>query len=120
MIEYRPPVTWKELQKLVAQILRESGVETAVERTIETARGEVEIDVWAHDDSAAPPQTYLIECKHWRKAVPKTIVHAFRTVVGDSGANWGAIVSSAGYQRGAVEAARYSNEIGRASCRVRV
>lgn len=109
MIEARPPVTWKELQRLVSQILSESGVENAIERTIETARGMVEIDVWAHDDSATPPQTYLIECKLWRKAVPKTVVHAFRTVVGDSGANWGAIVSSTGYQRGAVEAARYTN-----------
>lgn len=93
----------------VAAILTECGVDAAVEKRIELARGFVDIDVWAHDPSSTPPQTYVIECKRWSKAVPKAVVHAFRCVVADSGANWGAIVSSDGFQRGAYEAARYSN-----------
>jgi hypothetical protein len=58
---------------------------------------------------ATPSQVYAIECKNWRKKVPRSVVHGFRTVVGDSGANWGAIVSLHGFQSGAYEAARYSN-----------
>jgi hypothetical protein len=37
------------------------------------------------------------------------VVHGFRPVVGDSGANTGLIVSSTGFQGGAIEAASYSN-----------
>jgi len=103
------PASWRDLQGYVARILSECGVATAIEKVVKTARGKVEIDVWAHDSSSTPPQTYLVECKRWRDAVPQTVVHAFRTVVGDSGANWGAIVSSNGFQSGAYEAARYSN-----------
>jgi len=109
MIEANEPVSWRDLQDCVARILSEAGVVTAVEKVIQTARGEVSIDVWAHDPSATPAQTYLVECKRWRARVPQTIVHGFRTVVGDSGANWGAIISVAGFQKGARVAAEYSN-----------
>lgn len=108
-IESHEPSSWRELQEGVARILREAGVIAIVEKSIRTARGEVSIDVWAHDPEATPVQTYLIECKRWRARVPQTVVHAFRAVVGDSGANWGAIISSTGFQKGARAAAEYSN-----------
>ncbi len=103
------PTSWKDLQNRVAQILNECGIETAVEKQVDLARGRAEIDVWAHDARSTPPQTYIIECKRWSEAVPQNVVHAFRSVVGDCGANWGAIVSSNGFQSGAYEAAKYSN-----------
>lgn len=109
MIDADEPPTWRNLQDRVAAILREAGVVTAVEKVIPTARGEVSIDLWAHDPAATPSQTYLVECKRWRTRVPQAVVHAFRTVVGDSGANWGAIISAAGFQKGAYRAAEYSN-----------
>lgn len=108
MIE-SPPTSWKGLQDRVAQILKECGVDASTERKVKLARGTVTVDVWAHDSSSVPPQTYVVECKHWRNKVPQEIVHRLRTVVGDSGANWGAIVSSSGFQTGAYEAAKYSN-----------
>lgn len=103
------PIGWRELQGRVAHILRECGVEAVVEKRIDIARGTANIDVWGHDAAATPEQTYLIECKQWRKRVNKTVVQAFRTVVGDAGANWGAIVAARGFQRGARETASYSN-----------
>lgn len=103
------PTSWRDLQDRVAQILTECGIDTAVEKQVELARGSVNIDVWAHDALSVPPQTYIVECKHWSNPVPQTVVHAFRTVVGDCGANWGAIVSSNGFQSGAYTAAQYSN-----------
>jgi restriction system protein len=111
VIEDTVPRSWRDFQTHVAAILSECGVETVVEKELEIARGRIEIDVWAHDASSVPAQTYLIECKHWSKAVPQAVVHGFRTVVGDSGANWGAIVSSNGFQRGAHEAAQYTNVV---------
>jgi restriction system protein len=109
MIDIDEPADWRAFQEWVSQILSECGVTTEVEKEVDTARGVVVVDVWAHDHSATPPQTYLVECKQWRSRVTKTIVHAFRTVVGDSGANWGAIVSAKGFQKGAYDAAQYSN-----------
>lgn len=108
-IEADDPESWQDLQRQAARILRECGVDAEVEKDIETARGSVSVDVWAYDGGGTPPQTYLLECKHWRRAVPKSVVHAFRAIVGDSGANWGAIVSTSPFQRGAHDAATYSN-----------
>lgn len=108
MIEPEPD-TWRGLQDRVALILTEAGVSADVEKEVMTARGVVTVDVWAIDQAATPSQVYLVECKHWQGNVTQTIVHAFRTVVGDSGANWGAIVSLRGFQAGAHDAARYSN-----------
>lgn len=93
---------------MVACVLRECGYEVDVQKHVKLARGHVNVDVWA-DDHADPPNILAIECKHWNKPVSKDVVHGFRTVVGDSGANTGLLVSSAGFQSGAIEAAAYSN-----------
>lgn len=109
MIDSTLPDDWRGLQKAVAQIMDECGLSVETEKTIDTVRGTVNIDVFAIDQSQTPPITYLCECKHWKSSVPKTVVHSFRTIVGDYGANWGLIVSSAGFQAGAYEAARNTN-----------
>src|SRR5436190_19455630 len=104
-----PPVAWRDLQDAAAHILAEVGVMATTDQVVKTVRGPVNIDVVAVDDLATPSQRYFLECKYWRRKVPKTVVHAFRTVIGDSGAQWGAIVALNGFQPGAVEAARYSS-----------
>jgi hypothetical protein len=73
------------------------------------ARGRVKVDVLADDPGAVLPTRYLCECKHWRTAVSKDVVHSFRTVVTDAGANLGLLISSGGFQSGAAEAAAFSN-----------
>jgi hypothetical protein len=67
------------------------------------------VDVFARDVSQSPSLTYIAECKLWNKAVPQTVVHAFRTVVTDSGAHVGFLISSSGFQSGGHEAAKNSN-----------
>jgi hypothetical protein len=109
MINAAPPTNWRDLQQQVARILRECGLEADVERPITTVRETVNIDVYAEDPAHSPRTVYLCECKHWQTAVPKSVVHAFRTVVADHGANWGFIISSAGFQSGAFEAAANTN-----------
>jgi restriction system protein len=103
------PDQWRKLQSDVAQILSECGFNTETEKNITTARGEVEIDVFAEDPMQTPHTIYLCECKHWNANVPKSEVHAFRTVVNDFGANWGLVISKQGFQRGAYEAAKNTN-----------
>jgi restriction system protein len=108
LIEAELPASWQELEAQVAGILRECGYEVEVQKNVKLARGDVNIDVWA-DEHMSPPNVIVVECKHWATPATKNAVHGFRTVVGDSGANTGLLVSAAGFQSGAVEAAAYSN-----------
>ena len=108
LIEGASPDTWQDLEASVARILRECRYDVEVQKNVQLARGDVNIDVWA-DDHSSPRNIVAIECKFWTAPVTKTIVHGFRTVVGDSGANTGLIISSSGFQKGAIEAAAYSN-----------
>jgi restriction system protein len=108
LIEAGPPTSWRKLEERVAEILDECGYDVEIQKNATLARGNVNIDVWA-DDHSSPPNIIAVECKYWATPADKNVVHAFRTVVGDSGANTGLIVSSAGFQKGAVEAAAYSN-----------
>jgi Restriction endonuclease len=103
------PSDWHDLQDKVASILRVCGCEAEVERTIETVRGNVEVDVLAVDPSTSPKLQYLCECKYWSRAVPQSVVHSFRTVVSDYGAHIGFLISRNGFQSGAYEAAQNSN-----------
>lgn len=109
MIYSQEPTDWRDLQDKVASILQVCGCESEVERTIETVRGEVDVDVHAIDASISPNLTYICECKYWSKAVPKSVVHSFRTVVTDYGAHIGFLISRNGFQSGAYEAAKNSN-----------
>jgi restriction system protein len=109
MIDNGIPPTWQDLQAQVAVILKECGMRAEVERNVPTARGLVNLDVWAADPETTPPITVACECKHWRSSVPKAVVHSFRTVMADAGASVGLIVSAAGFQKGAYEAVAYSN-----------
>ncbi len=109
MIEESVPNDWRDLQNKTAQILTESGLEAHTDREISLARGFVKVDVLARDASATPPATYICECKHWQRSVSKDVVHGFRTVVVDSGADRGFLISSGGFQSGADAAAEYSN-----------
>jgi restriction system protein len=109
MIEGASPSNWQELQDITAKILSECGLKAQIEVEICLARGTVNVDVLATDPTATPPTTHICECKNWKRAVSKEVVHSFRTVVGDAGAHRGFIISSAGFQRGAYEAAKYSN-----------
>jgi hypothetical protein len=103
------PKDWRDLQIQVEKIMKESGLIAESEKDIETVRGIVNIDVYAEDTSQRPKTIYLCECKFWQKAIPKSVVHSFRTVVNDFGANWGLIISSHGFQAGTFAAAANSN-----------
>lgn len=49
------------------------------------------------------------ECKYWKSRIPQNVVHGFRTVVQEIGANIGYIVSMEGFQSGAVAAGDLTN-----------
>jgi hypothetical protein len=104
----REPKDWKNLQDLVAEYLSVAGYKATTLYEIETVRGKVEIDVYVESPYELVKHI-VFECKYWNSSVTKEKIHAFRTVVLDSGAELGVMISKNGYQSGAIEAAEYSN-----------
>ena len=103
------PQTWQELQAMVGQFFSECGCDVEVEKKTDLVRGAKKIDVYVDDNWITPRSTYICECKFWQDPVPQEIVHAFRTVLHDLGANRGFIISKAGFQAGCRDAARNTN-----------
>ena len=102
------PSTWKDLQDKVCKYLNQAGYHAVSPKTIKLVRGEVEVDVFVTAKEELLKQ-FICECKFWDTPVPKEKVHAFRTVVQDSGSMLGIFISKNGYQKGALEAAYCSN-----------
>lgn len=104
----RRPECWRELQDLVAYYFNYSGYEAEVSKTIKTVRGQVEIDVFVKAREELG-ENIMCECKFWNTPIPQEKIHAFRTVVNDSGTSLGIIISKIGFQSGAYLAAENSN-----------
>ncbi|MGX9718328.1 restriction endonuclease [Janthinobacterium lividum] len=112
MIEDPYPPDWKALQAGVARLFNEIGLSARIEEKLKTPRGEVEIDVFAVDEASVDKIRYLVECKNWNSAIPQTVVHAFNTVMAETGANIGFIVSRKGLQAGAERYTDNTNIVG--------
>jgi hypothetical protein len=92
------PADWKELQQLTATILSECGFNTEIEKSIETVRGTVEVDVYGERKKTLESKI-ICECKYWQSAVPQTVIHAFRTVIHDSGASQGILFQNQDFKK---------------------
>jgi hypothetical protein len=109
LITSRMPEEWGELEDLVTAILIEAGLEARRAVSLTLPRGGVDVDVLAEETHDGIVHRILCECKNWRTNVPREVVHAFRTVVLEAGANRGYVISRVGYQTGAIEAAQSTN-----------
>lgn len=103
-------IDWKDLQQKVADLFIEMDYETEVSIKVKLAgRGKKEIDVFVRDTMASVNQVYLIECKFWNFNVHQDVIHSFKTIMEETGANTGFVISKIGFQKGAYQAARYTN-----------
>ena len=109
MITEKRPDSWQQLQEWTAQILRECGWSAQTEVKVHTVRSKVKVDVFAIETVQGREYKTLIECKNWTTRVHQNVVHGFRTVMTDAGANTGYIISRMGFQAGAYEAAENTN-----------
>src|SRR6266700_1257056 len=100
MIFADAPQNWQELETRANQILTECGCQSERNKHLTLPRGNVHIDVYARDTTREPNLTIVCECKQWQAAVPKNVVHGFRTVMDEIGANVGFIISANGFQSG--------------------
>ena len=103
------PSDWRDLQEHVADIFHKCRFKVEVEKTIESARGKVEVDVYAEETIQGRRHIIMCECKHWKANISQTVVHAFRTVVADTAANVGFIITTSNYQPGAIAASVLTN-----------
>lgn len=102
------PSDWHDLQNQVARLFNEAGYDAQSPKTINLVRGQAEIDVFVTAKHELL-KTLICECKYWNSPIPQEKVHAFRTIVQDSGAMIGIIISLNGFQSGAIKAAEQSN-----------
>jgi restriction system protein len=109
MITRNAPDSWQALQTEVGRILIECGFDVEVEKKIQSARGTVELDVYADETIRGRRYAIACECKYWKSRIPQAVVHGFRTVVQEIGANIGYIISMEGFQSGAVSASDLTN-----------
>lgn len=109
MISRNAPASWQALQTDVGRILNECGFDVEVERKIQSARGNVELDVYAEETVRGRKYAIACECKYWKSRIPQAVVHGFRTVVQEIGANIGYIISMEGFQSGAVSSSDLTN-----------
>lgn len=105
----KEPRTWKDLQDITSKYLSEIGYICEIEKTINSARGDINIDVYASNIQTIPNSLLLCECKYWNSKIPQTIIHAFRSVVSDIGANYGFIISKEGFQKGSFASSLNTN-----------
>jgi len=103
------PNGWRDLENTVADILRECGMAVQQQVNVPLPRGSVDLDVLAEEIIEGITSKIVCECKDWRTNVPREKVHAFRTVMDETGANRGYIISRVGFQIGAIEAANATN-----------
>jgi len=95
--------------KKVAQILTQCGFDVQVEKRLMSARGIVAIDVYAEEQIHGRKYSIACECKFWEARVPQTVIHSFRTVITEVGANLGLVISKNGFQPGSYAASDKTN-----------
>lgn len=100
---------WRSYQDTVAAIFRELGCDVTVEATVRGVRASHDIDVLVRFPVFGLKATWIVECKYWKRRVPKAAILTLSGVVDDVGADRGILVSETGFQGGAKNASRQRN-----------
>ena len=100
---------WYQFQEQIKEHFISIGADAETNVSIPGVRTNHDIDVYVATKYLGEDITWLVEAKHWKTKVNKSQVLAFRTIVEDIGADRGFIVSTAGFQSGALEAAQNTN-----------
>lgn len=103
------PKQWYDFQEQIAEHFRALGVSAKTNVSIEGTRTSHDVDVLVSTKFLGANMTWIVEAKSWRSNVPKEKVLALRSIVDDTGADRGFLISEKGFQSGAWEAARKTN-----------
>ena len=80
-----------------------------VDASLHGARARHALDVLVEFERIGVRHRWVVECKLWKRRVPKERVLILQSVVSDVGADRGFLLSEVGFQSGAVTAARLAN-----------
>jgi restriction system protein len=100
---------WADYQEEAAAFFRDLGLNAQTNVRIKGVRTSHDVDVAVRSHHVGFEMVWLVECKFWRARVSKLHVLALREIVTDVGADRGILLSEAGFQSGALEAARLTN-----------
>lgn len=100
---------WYIFQEQIRKHFISIGADAKTNVCIQGVRTKHDIDVFVKTKFLGEDITWLVEAKLWKSKVKKAEVLAFRSIIDDIGADRGFIVSNAGFQRGAIEAAQNTN-----------
>jgi hypothetical protein len=100
---------WNEYQEECAAFFQSLGLDAQTNVTVRGVRTTHEVDVLVKSHHVGFDITWIVECKHWQRSVSKLHVLALREIVADVGADRGILLSEAGFQSGAIEAATLTN-----------
>jgi hypothetical protein len=100
------PQNWRDLQIKVGEILEQSGFKVEIEKNLNGARIEVEIDVYATECIDNRNYKIICECKHWNSNIPQNVVHSLHTVASDLGINKAYLITTSEFQSGALNSTK--------------
>ncbi len=100
---------WKKYQIDVAEYFSKLGCNTTIEAKIKGARAKHEIDIFVYFKQFGFNIKWAVECKYWKKKIPKSALIDFKGKVDDIGINKGFMISEKGYQKGAFKMSGYTN-----------
>ena len=102
-------MTWRQYQEEAAEFFRALGLEAQTDVKVEGVRTRHDVDVLVKSHHVGFDVTWIVECKQWNTRISKVHVLALRTIVSETGADKGILLSEKGFQSGAIEAAKLTN-----------
>ncbi|HII4349572.1 TPA: restriction endonuclease [Enterobacter cloacae] len=100
---------WYKFQEEICDHFNNLGANAKTNVTVDGVRGSSDIDVVVVSKYLGTDFKWFVEAKYWNSNVTKEIVHAFSTVLQNTGADRGFIISKNGFQSGAIEATKHTN-----------
>lgn len=102
-------IDWFEFQEDIKDHFNSLGADAETNVRVQGVRTCHDIDVLVKTRFLGENITWIVEAKHWKSKVTKAQVLVLRSIVDDIGADRGFIISVAGFQSGAFEAANDTN-----------
>lgn len=103
------PPDWQKYQEETRDFFLSQGCKAETDVRIKGVRSYHNIDVFVTFQRYGITCRWIVECKLWARKVPKEKVEILKSIVNETGADRGLIISEEGFQSGAEDAAMNSN-----------
>ncbi|KVV03109.1 MULTISPECIES: restriction endonuclease [unclassified Pseudomonas] len=100
---------WYQFQEDICSYFRSIGASAETNATVQGVRTSHDVDVLIKTKYLGEDLVWIVEAKQWKSRVNKLQVLALRTIAEDIGVDRAFIISEAGFQSGAYEAAENTN-----------